>query len=391
MRGSGEATDEEFWLRIRNSFDIDPALTVFNHSGLSPSPRATREAIAEQTKRANFDPSLIIWRQQDNELASIRKQLAEVVGCEVDELALTMNATCGLQTAIMGVPMSAGDEIVATVHEYSRSLTAIRQRERRDGIKPVIVAFKAPLGSRKELATQILNGVTSKTKLIVLSQMTFLTGALMPIKEVVAAVASRGIPVLMDAAHGIGLLPEKFRDTGAATYTACLHKWMMAPIGTGVFVVKRPWINKIWPLHPADESLDHSMQKFEQLGTRAAAPFLAIQESLDFHNMLGRERKAARLELLRSRLANYVLNAPGVKNYESLDPERDRVMLALEFEKADAIALAGWLLSEHRIHVTTVVRAGMNAIRISPNVFTTIAEVDRLAAILDKVAREGID
>src|SRR5437899_1471597 len=224
--------------------------------------------------------------------------------------------------------------------------------------------------------------------LIVLSQVTVLHGALLHIKEVAAAVADRGIPILMDGAHGIGLLPDKFSETAAAIYTACLHKWMMAPIGTGVFVVRRPWIKKVWPLHPADEALDGSTSKFEQIGTRAAAPFLAIQESLDFHNMLGRERKAERLETLRNRLAKYALNAPGVKNYTSLDPERDHVLLAIGFDKADAIPLAGWLLSEHKIHVTTVVRAGMNAIRISPNVFTTFAEVDRLGAILDKVARD---
>ena len=379
--------DEEFWLRIRGLFDIDQSITVFNHAGLSPCPIAARNAISEQTKRANADPSLVIWRRQDSELDFIRKQLYELVGCEHDELALTMNATYGLQTAIMGVPMAAGDEILATNHEYTRSLAAIEQRGRRDGIKPVIVRLTAPLGSQKEIASQILEKVTSRTKLIVLSQMTFLTGALMPIREVAEAVADRGIPTLMDAAHGIGLLPEKFLETGATIYTACLHKWLMAPIGTGVFVVKKPWIKKIWPLHPADEGLDGSMWKFEQVGTRAAAPFLAIGESLDLHNKLGRERKGRRLVYLRDRIARSVLDQPKVTNYSSLDT--DQPILTIGFGNVDAIPLAGWLLSKHKIHVTTIVRAGMNAIRISPNIFTTIDEVDRLGAILGEVAKKG--
>jgi isopenicillin-N epimerase len=384
----GAPDDEAFWLRVRDLFDIDPAITVFNHAGLSPSPRAAREAIAEQTKRANTDPSLIIWRRQDHELDPIRKQLAALIGCETDELALTANATYGLQTAIMGVPMAAGDEIIATNHEYSRSLAAIDQRARRDSIKPVIIQLKAPIASAKEIAPQILEKVTPRTKLIVLSQLTFLTGARMPIREIANAVADRGIPVLMDAAHGIGLRPEKFDETGAAVYTACLHKWLMGPIGTGVFVVKRPWIEKIWPLHPADRSLERSIFKFEQTGTRAAAPFLAIQQSLDLHNMLGRERKSARLAYLRNRLAERIINERGVTNYSSL--EVDQAMIAVGFEKVPSIQLAGWLLSEHKIHVTTVVRAGMDAIRISPNVFTSEAEIDRLATILTKVAREGV-
>lgn len=385
---SGSPDDEEFWLRVRSLFDIDPSITVFNHAGLSPCPIAARDVVSEQTKRANSDPSLIIWRRQDNELDVIRKQLSEIVDCEYSELALTMNATYGLQTAIMGVPMAAGDEILATTHEYTRGLTAIDQRRRRDGIKPVIVPLTAPLGSRKEIAAQILEKVTSRTKLIVLSQLTFLTGALMPIREVALAVADRGIPVLMDAAHGIGLLPDKFSETGAAIYTACLHKWMMAPIGTGVFVVKKPWIKKIWPLHPADEDLDGSMRKFEQFGTRAAAPFLAVQRSFDLHATLGRERKARRLVYLRDRIARLVLDRPRVTNYSRLDTEQP--ILTIGFGSVDAIPLAGWLLSKHKIHVTTIIRAGMNAIRISPNVFTTIDEVDRLGSILAEVAQKGI-
>jgi selenocysteine lyase/cysteine desulfurase len=152
--------------------------------------------------------------------------------------------------------------------------------------------------------------------------------------------------------------------------------------------VKRPWIEKIWPLHPADKSLDKSIAKFEQIGTRSAAPFLAIQQSLDLHNMLGRERKAARLAYLRNRLAERILNSPGVTYYSRLDS--DQAILAVGFEKANAVPLAGWLLSEHKLHVTTVIRSGMDAIRISPNVFTTTAEVDRLGDILVKVARDGL-
>jgi len=387
---SGGPDDEIFWQLLRSRFDIDPALTVFNHAGLSPSPRVVNEAAAAQAKRANSDPSYIIWRKQDAELDSIRGQLSELVGCDTEELALTMNATYGLQTAILGVPMARGDEILATTHEYSRTHTAIEQRERREGIVPVIVPLVTPPESPDKVAQQVLAKVTARTRLVVLSQMTFLIGSLMPIKAVAAALAEKGIPLLVDGAHGIGLLPDKVSDLGAPLYTACLHKWLMGPVGTGVFVVRRPWISKVWPLHPADPSFDRSIKRFEQVGTRPAAPFLALQESLDFHHLLGQERKAARLEALRNRLAQKVLNAPGVTHHGSLDPRVCRVVLTVSFDKVQAIDLATWLLTKHHIHVTTVRRAGINAIRISPNVFTTHEEVDRLGTILDRVGREGI-
>ncbi|MBC8066467.1 MAG: aminotransferase class V-fold PLP-dependent enzyme [Chlorobia bacterium] len=387
----GSAQNEDFWLRLRGQFNVDPNLTVFNHAGLSPSPRVVLDAMAREAKRANADPSYVIWRKQDHELDGVRKDLATLVGCGNDELALTMNATYGLQTAIMGVPMSAGDEILATDHEYSRTFTAIDQRVRRDKVVSVILELKSPPESREKVAAQIIDKITPKTRLIVLSQMTFLTGWKMPIKEVAAAVAGRDVAILVDGAHGIGLLSEKFPDMGGHLYTACLHKWMMCPIGTGVFVVKSPWIQKTWPLHPADETLDGDITKFSQVGTRPAAPLLAIKEGLEFHNILGLDRKAARLEHLRNRLASRVLGEPGVVNLGSLDTRVCQAILTLQFDKANCAALAGWLLSKHKIHVTTMMRAGMDGIRISPNVFTTHEEVDRLGSILASVARTGIE
>jgi len=385
-----DAQDDDFWLQLRSQFDIDPDLTVFNHAGLSPSPIAVRERIAAEWKRANQDPSFHIWRRQDNELTPIREELAKLVGCETEELALVMNATYGLQTGIMGVPLCRGDEILTTTHDYSRAHTAIEQRCRRDGAVKVEVEISTPPEAPEKVANQILEKVTPKTKLVLLSDMTFLTGQIMPIRQVAEALSKMGIPVFNDGAHGLGLLDRPFETSKAQIYCACLHKWMMGPLGTGVFCVKKPWIEAIWPLHPASKELDPMIHKFEQVGTRPAAPLLAIKESLEFHKMVGREKKAARLELLKNRLAERVLNLPGVTHYSSLDPTLSRAMLVVGMEKAPTVLLAGWLLDKHRIHVTTIVRGGVNGIRISPNIFTTRAEVDRLANVLEGVARDGI-
>lgn len=383
---NADPQDDEFWLRIREQFDIDPELIVFNHAGLSPSPIVVREAIAAQTKRANHDPSFHIWRRQDNELEPIRKRMATLVGCQEDELALTMNATYGLQTAIMGVPMGAGDEILTTTHDYPRAFTAMRQRERRDGTKTVKIPIAAPPESGSKVAADILAKTNERTKLVLLSQMTFVGGQLMPVKLVAEGLKGKGIPLFVDAAHGIGLLPEKYSEMGADIYAACLHKWLMGPIGTGVFVVKRPWISKIWPLHPADPDLDHSMRKFEQIGTRPAAPFLALKETLDFHEMIGLERKAARLEHLRKTLAEKLLTISDTIHFGSLDPNACRAILLVGFKRLGAIEAANRLYEKHRIHVTTMARQGVDALRISPNIFTTQVEIDKLCEALKNLA-----
>jgi selenocysteine lyase/cysteine desulfurase len=382
----GAPEDEEFWLRIRAQFDVDPDLIVFNHAGLSPSPIVVREAIAAQTKRANSDPSFHIWRRQDNELDPIRKRLAALVGCQEDELALVPNCTYGLQTGIMGVPMSPGDEVLTTTHDYPRAFTAMRQRERREGTSFKSVPIAAPPESQAKIAKDILDQLTSKTKLILLSQMTFVGGQLMPVKQVSNALKERTFPIFSDGAHGIGLLPEKFSEMGADIYAACLHKWLMGPVGTGVFLIRKPWIGKIWPLHPADPDLDHSMKKFEQVGTRPAAPFLALKETLDFHEMIGLERKRSRLNELRNALGEKIFGHPKIRNFGSLDPRICQAVALVGIEGMSAIAVANELHAKYRIHVTTMVRAGVDAIRVSPNVFTTKQEIETLAAALIALA-----
>ncbi|MCC7062597.1 MAG: aminotransferase class V-fold PLP-dependent enzyme [Planctomycetes bacterium] len=381
--------DDAFWLELREQFDLDPTVACFNHAGLSPSTRAVREAMAAQVLRANHNPSRVLWREQDHELDVVRERLARLLGCSADELALTPNATYGLHTVILGLGLHAGDEILTTTHDYSRAHQAMRQRQRRDHTVTVAVELATPCEAPEVVARQILDRVTPRTRLVALSQMTFLTGQQMPIRAVAAELAKLGIPLLVDGAHGIGLLPDTLQDLGGAFYTACLHKWLMGPLGTGVFVARSNWIDKVWPLQPGEEGLDNRITKFEQGGTRPAAPLLALREALDFHERLG-PRKAARLEALRQRLAAPLLAESGIRHCGSLDPNICRAMLTIEFAKVEPRPLAAWLWTQHRIHVTTAVDAGLRALRISPHVFTTHAEVDRLATILVGVARNGI-
>jgi selenocysteine lyase/cysteine desulfurase len=382
--------DDEFWRQLREQFDVDPTICCFNHAGLSPSPRAVHDALRRETARANVDPSRLVYREQDRELEGIRARLAKLVGCSAEELALTGNATYGLHTAILGLSLRAGDEILLSAHEYSRAWNAVRQRERRDGIVAVEVPLATPPAPAAEVAAAILARVTAKTKLVLLSQLTFLTGQRLPIGSVAPELARRGIPLLVDGAHGIGLLAETFAELGGAFYTACLHKWLMGPVGTGVFAVRSAWIDKVWPLHPGEADLERRITKFEQGGTRSAAPLLALGEALDLHERLGAERKAARLQVLRERLAAPLLTEAGVTQCGSLDPAVCQAMLTVGLPKVAPKVLAAWLWREHRIHVTVAEDAGLRALRISPHVFTTFAEVDRLAGILVGVARNGV-
>lgn len=388
--GGFDPTDDRVWAELRDSFFMDPELTVFNNVGLAPPPKVTVEAQIREERRAASDPAYHIWRKQEKELDPVRRDLASLLEVPEGELALTMNASYGLQTGIMGFPMDRGDEILTTSFEYPRVLTAMRQRERRDGVKAVVVPLESPPLSQDEIVRRVMAAVTPKTKLVVLSQITYLIGQILPISRLVALLRPMGVHVLCDGAQAIGLMPETAGSMGTTMYTACLHKWIMGPIGTGVFAVKGTHLAQVWPLHPADADLDEMSIKFEQVGTHPVAPYLAIPYSLELHHRIGLKAKAERLEILRKRIAAGVLGLPGVKHWGSLDPDVCRVMLTVSLAKVDSRSLAGWLLSKHKIHVTTAVAGGIDGIRISPNIFTTQAEIDRLVAALSTAARDGI-
>ncbi|MBS1705374.1 MAG: aminotransferase class V-fold PLP-dependent enzyme [Armatimonadetes bacterium] len=383
--------DDRFWLELRDSFYIDPTLIALNNVGLGPPPKAVLAAQEREHRRAASDPSYHIWRKQDRELDPVRKDLGHLLGATEGELALTQNATYGLQTVILGMSMERGDEILTTTHDYPRAITAIRQRERRDGIKPVIVPLTGgPPLSAETILERVMAKVTRKTKLVCLCHVTYLVGQIIPLAAIGAELEKLNIPMLCDGAQSIGLLSDSVETLRSPIYTACLHKWMMGPIGTGVLVVQRPWLKRIWPLHPADEQFDDSIIKFEQIGSHPAAPFLALRESIDLHHRLGDQGKSGRLQVLRSYLWKQIENLRGIKNWGSLDPKVCQPFLTVSIAGVLSKDLAGWLLSKHNIHVTTAVMADVDAIRISPNVFTKKSELDALAAALKYAAESGI-
>ncbi len=389
-KGNADPEQEGFWNEIRKEFQVDSSFSTFNYAGLSPAPKYVLEAQQIEERRTNSAPSYLAYRIQIREIEPIRKDIATLLGCSAEELALTNNATYGLQTGILGLDLPKGAEILTSSHDYPRTQTAIRQRERREGIVYVEAEMSAPPKSDDEVVSAVLAKVSSNTKLVVLCQISYLIGHVLPIRKIADALSAKGAPLFVDGAQAIGLMPEKIGDLGASLYTACLHKWMMAPVGTGVFFVKKELMKSVWPLHPADASLDLDARKFEQWGTHPLAPILAIRESLEFHQALGQPLIAARLEFLRQRLVKALIGRDGVEFCSSLDASVCRGMVTIKFAKAEAIALASWLWTKHKIHVTTAVRAGVSGIRISPHIFNTIEEMDRLAAVLLEVAEKGI-
>jgi selenocysteine lyase/cysteine desulfurase len=384
------AENEDFWKEIQQAFTVDRSLIYFNNGGVSPSPRIVQETMRRYLEYSNQAPTYTMWRILEPQREGVRKRLAKAFGCDAEEMAITRNASESLEICQLGLDFQRGDEILTTEQDYPRMLQTWRQRERREGLVVKKVNFKPPISSPDELVTMFERAITPKTKLIHFCHITNVTGQIFPVKKIVQMARTRGIETIVDGAHAFAQFPFKHADLDCDYYGTSLHKWLYAPHGTGFLYVRKNRIKDLWPLMPADESLDANIRKFEQIGTHPEANYLAIGEALNFHEALGVERKAARLRYLFHRWAKRLEGQKGFRLLTSLDPRYSCGLTTFTIDSIDLNRVIGYLFNEYRIIVTGFVNfAGVNGIRVTPNIFSTLSEVDTFAEAIERVIQKG--
>src|SRR3989442_3868715 len=316
------AADEDYWREIQQAFTVDRSLINLNNGGVSPSPRVVQDAMRRYLEYSNQAPTITMWQVLEPEIEGVRRRLAAAFGCDSEEMAITRNASEALEICIFGLDLKPGDEVLTTNQDYGRMLTSWRQRERRDGIKINYISFPVPPPSMDDLYERFERAVTPRTKAILVCHMTNLTGQIFPIKRICQMGRKRGIEVIVDGAHAFAHFPFKHSDLDCDYYGTSLHKWLLAPHGTGFLYVRKSKIGKLWPLMAADKKQDNDIRKFEEIGTHPAANHNAIAEALTFHEGIGIERQAARLRFLKDRWARRLEQLKRVRILTSYTPQQ---------------------------------------------------------------------
>ncbi len=379
--------DEGFWSQIQSAFDLDRTIVNFNNGGCSPSPDSVHRAFKRDLDYSNQGPSYYMWRDLEPNIEGVREQIARNFGCDREEIAITRNASESLLIVQLGLDLKPGDEILTTIYDYPRMLTTWDQRARRDKIVVNKVKYPVPLMNPKDYIKIIEDAITPKTKAILTSHVVFLTGQILPIKEIAKIAHDRGIYFICDGAHSFYHFPFTLKDLDCDFFGTSLHKWTYAPIGTGFLYVKKDLINKVWPMMAAPETMDNNIRKFEEIGTHPAANHNAIAEALAFNEGLGLERKAARLRYLHKRWINSLRKFPNVKFMTNIDDETQWCgIINVNIEGTDIGKLSGYLMNEHKIFQIAIVTDNFHGLRISPNVYTKLSEIDRFADAMTMVA-----
>jgi selenocysteine lyase/cysteine desulfurase len=384
------ADDEDFWREIQNAFTVDRALINLNNGGVSPSPRIVQEAMRRYLEFSNQAPVITMWQVLEPEIESVRQRLAADFGCDAEEMAITRNASEALEIVQLGLPLERGDEVLTTTQDYPRMITTWQQRERRDGIVLKQIPFPVPPASADDLARRFEEAITPRTKVIHVCHITNLTGQIFPIKKICQMGRARGIEVIVDGAHAYAHFPFTRDDLDCDYYGTSLHKWLLAPHGTGFLYVRKAKIPGVWPMMAAPPEMNANIRKFEEIGTHPAANHNAIAEALTFHQGIGAERKAARLRYLRGRWEKRLGQVPGVKLLTPDDAKQSCGLASFTPGTLDVAKLTGYLWDKHRIIVTAIAHPEFNCIRITPNVYTLVQEIDRFAEVVEDAIRKGI-
>jgi len=301
-----------------------------------------------------------MWHILEPQSETVRTGLAEIFGCSPEEIAITRNASESLEIVMMGLDLKSGDEILTSTQDYPRMLTTLRQRELREGLKLNLVKIPIAPKNVDDIAAAFERAVTPRTKLILISQQINLTGQILPVKQICDMARSKGIETVVDGAHAFAQFDSKLSDIGCDYYGTSLHKWLYAPKGTGMLYVKRDKISKIWALMASEDRNKNDIRKFEEIGTHSAAMRLAIGD------------------------------IPKVGFNTSFDPQQSCAIANFKIDGIDPVAIGSYLMSKHKIITTPIVHDEFTGIRITPNVYTTLWELDRFCEIVADIAKKGL-
>lgn len=384
--------EEELWKRVQEAYSVSRGMLNLNNGGVSPQPRIVRIAEEKYQAMVNDLPSYELARVLPKNRPILKEKLARLAGCKASEIALMQNTTEGLQTVMMGINWKKGDEVVLSEHDYSTVKLGYQQLVERYGIVLKWITLPAPIEEEEAIVQLYQEQFTPRTRLVHLTQMVSWTGQILPAKaiaKITQAARKQGIFSLVDGAHSFAQLDFKIEDLQCDAFATSLHKWLGAPIGTGFLYVREEQIPNLWSLLPSAVTDKDFIHKFEHKGTTQLAREEATHVAIDFHENIGIQLKEARLRYLKNYWASAFEKEEQLHFYTSFKPNYAGALALFDLPKGNYRKLSAFLQNKYRIHHTNSVAKGIQGLRISPNIYTSTQDLDRLVEAIQAYLKQG--
>lgn len=377
--------DEDYWELVKSEFSMEKGLYYFNNASLGPCPKLVVDATNEFRGLLDGFPSKYMWGGWQKEKEATRKKVADMFSADKEEIALIHNTTEGMNIIAHSIELGPGDEVILSDHEHASGTIPWLHWQEIRGFK--IVRPKLPIlpESKEELVDVYRKAITPNTKVISMVHGTNTNGMILPVKEVSALAHSQGILVAVDAAQTAGTFKIDLHDLGCDFYAASGHKFMFSPKGMGVFYAKKESQKHLKPLIVSKQHFkDPSIRRLENYNTRNYPEMLGMGTAVDYYNLIGAEKREARLRDLkayfRGKIENdsrFKLKTPGAED------------LSCAIQNVEVIGkkvgdVKKVLFDKHMIDCRPIGSHGINGVRISLSVFTTKADVDYLIDALRK-------
>ena len=376
--------EDEAWAHVRDLFILEPGTAYMNNASLGMPPVTVAEAVAAGYEALSREP-LRGKRDLGEDVAGVVPRLAALLGADRDEVVLTRNATEALHMGAVGVRLRAGDEVLVTSQEHPAGRRPWEYRAVRDGVKVNTVFVPSPFESEEQVAGLVEAALTPATRVLAFCHVTR-GGHLYPVKRLCAMARERGIVSHVDGAQAVGMFPVDLHDLGCDTYSASLHKWLLGPMGTGVFYVRRGARDQVQSAFAHDATPE--APAYQPPGTTGLPVQAALAASLDFIEVVGIENVAARTRHLSNHLKASLAAMSDVTILSGPTPATSCPGSTIfELAGLDAVEAVGLMAERARIHIDEHQRDGHNAIRISTHVYNTMAEIDRLVEAFRGTAR----
>jgi selenocysteine lyase/cysteine desulfurase len=380
------AENEDFWQNIRADYKLKPDYINLENGYYSMQPQTILEAYIKQVRELNYQASYYMRTRQFDDKAAIRQRLATLVGCEKEELIVTRNTTESLDTIISGFDWKAGDEIIMAEQDYGAMQDMFRQQAMRYGIVIQVVSITNHPKNEEELIGIYEKVIKSKTKLLMLPHMVNITGQIMPVRKICDMAHAKNVEVMVDGAHAVAHIPVNMVDLDCDYYGSSLHKWLSCPLGAGLLFVKKDKIEKLWPVFADNGYPKNDIRKLNHTGTHPCSTDLAILSAIDYYEKLGAERKETRLRFLQNYWTNKIRKIPNIVLNTPEDPARSCAIANVGIVTMKPADLAKTLMDKYKIYTVAIDSPTVKGVRITPNIYTTLPELDKLVVALRELA-----
>jgi selenocysteine lyase/cysteine desulfurase len=380
------AVDDDFWLNLRNQYQLKPDYINLENGYYNLMPKPILDACIKQLEQLNYEASFYKRTKMTNDKVMVRETLAQFLGCEKEEVIITRNTTESMDTVICGIDWKAGDEAVMAEQDYGAMLDMFKQQAKRYGMVNKIISIPNHPKSDEEIVKLYEDAITKNTKLIMLSHMINITGQILPVKKICDMAHAKGVKVLVDGAHAIAHFEFKISDLNCDYYASSLHKWLSVPLGAGMLYVQKNNIEGLWPLFGEQGYATNDIRKLNHTGTHPMHTELTIPFAINFYQTIGAQRKEERLQYLKQYWTNKVASNPNIILNTPLDAHRSCAIANVGIKNMAPAMMAETLLKKYKIWTVAISYANVHGCRITPNVYTTIKELDQFVSALNEMS-----